>query len=98
MCVDITILILWTVVARPVGLTYGSTAGGLYEPVMFTVCSTNLNSPFEQAMVAWKAMLLAAGVYKSICTWDMPSDIAEVASQPVRLSLDLHKSMIIPLF
>lgn len=29
-------------------------------------------------MVAWKAILLAAGVYKSICTWDKPSDIAEV--------------------
>ena len=29
-------------------------------------------------MVAWKATLLAGGVYKSICTWDKPSDIAEV--------------------
>lgn len=59
---------------------YKSTAGGLYAPIELTVCSTNLSSPFEQAMVAWKAMLLAAGVYKSICTWDMPSDIAEVST------------------
>jgi hypothetical protein len=76
--IDIFILLLWTFVERPRGITYESTAGGLYAPVQLTVCSTNLSSPFERAMVAWKAILLAAGVYKSICTWDMPSDIAEV--------------------
>lgn len=77
-CVDIFILLLWTFLDRPRGVSYYSTAGGLYKPVLFTACSTNLNSPFERAMVAWKAILLGAGVYKSICTWDMPSDIAEV--------------------
>ena len=49
-------------------------------PVEYTVCSSNINTPMEQIMVAWKAVLLAAGVYKSICTWDLPSDIAEVSS------------------
>lgn len=78
--IDIFILLLWTFVDRPRGITYESTAGGLYAPVQLTMCSTNLSSPFEQTMVAWKAMLLAAGVYKSICTWDMPSDIAEVST------------------
>lgn len=29
-------------------------------------------------MIAWKACLLAGGVYKAISTWDHPSDIAEV--------------------
>lgn len=80
MSIDIFILLLWTFVDRPRGITYESTAGGLYAPVQLTMCSTNLSSPFEQTMVAWKAMLLAAGVYKSICTWDMPSDIAEVST------------------
>ena len=78
--VDVFILLLWTFLDRPRGLSYLSSAGGLYKPVLFTACSTNLNSPFERAMVAWKAILLGAGVYKSICTWDMPSDIAEVIS------------------
>jgi hypothetical protein len=78
--IDIFILLLWTFVERPRGITYESTAGGLYAPIQLTVCSTNLSSPFERAMVAWKAILLAAGVYKSICTWDMPSDIAEVST------------------
>ena len=76
--VDVVILLLWTFLDRPRGVSYLSSAGGLYKPVLFTACSTILNSPFERAMVAWKAILLGAGVYKSICTWDMPSDIAEV--------------------
>ena len=86
--VDIFILLLWTFVDRPRGVTYESSAGGLYAPITLTVCSTTLSSPFEQAMVAWKAILLAAGVYKSICTWDMPSDIAEVSTISTYCALD----------
>ena len=84
--VDVFILLLWTFLDRPRGLSYLSSAGGLYKPVLFTACSTNLNSPFERAMVAWKAILLGAGVYKSICTWDMPSDIAEVIHETHHMS------------
>ena len=87
-CVDILILLLWTFLDRPRGISYLSSAGGLYEPILYTVCSTNLNSPFERAMVAWKAILLGAGVYKSICTWDMPSDLAEV--NQISLSSAFH--------
>ena len=43
----------------------------------------NITSLPSQVMVAWKAALLAAGVYKSICTWDKPSDIAEVRPHSV---------------
>ena len=64
--VDIFILILWTILNRPRQRSYFSRVGGLYVPVEYTQCSTGLDDRFEQAMLAWKALLLAAGVYKSI--------------------------------
>ena len=89
-CVDVLILLLWTFLDRPRGISYLSSAGGLYKPVLFTACSTDLSSPFERAMVAWKAILLGAGVYKSICTWDMPSDIAEVIQLSMSAALYIY--------
>ena len=76
--VDVFILTLWTMLNRPRQRSYFNRTGGLYVPVEYTQCSTGLDDRFEQSMLAWKAILLAAGVYKSICTWDMPSDLAEV--------------------
>jgi hypothetical protein len=96
--IDIFILLLWTFVERPRGVTYESTAGGLYAPVQLTVCSTNLSSPFERTLVAWKAILLAAGVYKSICTWDMPSDIAEVSTHYTCGALDCCTVTVLTLY
>ena len=29
-------------------------------------------------MIAWKSILLAVGVYKSVRSWDKPADVAEV--------------------
>ena len=78
-CVDLLILIIWTIADRPRESSYYFESGQVYVPVKFTVCSTGISSRYEQTMVAWKAVLLAAGVYKSICCWDLPSDIAEVS-------------------
>jgi hypothetical protein len=125
-CVDLVILILWTTVQVPFQQTWPYSANGLLQPVTYDACSTTLTSPFECVMIAWKACLLGAGVYKvrtdshfipppyssliplyhssatllllfivthpypctphstcpshsqAICTWDHPSDIAEV--------------------
>lgn len=77
-CVDLVILILWSTIQLPYQRTWPYMDMGLLKPITYDACSTTLSSPFECVMIAWKACLLGAGVYKAICTWDHPSDIAEV--------------------
>jgi len=78
-CVDIVILILWSTVQKPFQqFDYTYNKNGLLKAIPYDACSTTLSSPFECVMIAWKACLLAGGVYKAIATWDHPSDIAEV--------------------
>ena len=63
-CVDLVILILWTTVQVPFQQTWPYSAIGLLQTVIYDACSTTLTIPFECLMIAWKACLLGAGVYK----------------------------------
>jgi hypothetical protein len=75
--VDILILVLYTILARPRQIVVNTLYSGAFENVQNRVCSTGLNEPFEIAMVAWKASLLAFGIFKAIRTWEVPEEISE---------------------
>jgi ABC-type phosphate transport system substrate-binding protein len=75
--VDLAILIAWTIIDRPRSILVSSTYKNVYLAIDDLVCSTNINQPFEKAMVAWKAGLLLFGIIKSIQTWEVPKEISE---------------------
>lgn len=75
--VDLAILIAWTIIDRPRSILVSSTYEDVYLAIDNLVCSTNINQPFEKAMVAWKAGLLLFGIIKSIQTWEVPKEISE---------------------
>lgn len=75
--VDLAILIAWTIIDRPRSIRVSSTYEDVYLAIDNMVCSTNINQPFEKAMVAWKAGLLLFGIIKSIQTWEVPKEISE---------------------
>ena len=75
--VDLAILVAWTIVDRPRSILVSSSYKDVYVAIDDLVCSTNINQPFEKAMVAWKAVLLLFGIIKSIQTWEVPKEISE---------------------
>jgi len=65
--VDVLICIIWTVVPsqKPSKYTwkYSGAGNSLLAPITYDACSSTINTPLEDVMIAWKACLLGAGVY-----------------------------------
>ena len=65
--VDVLICILWTAIPsqKPHKYTwqYSGAGNSLLQPITYDACSSTINSPLEDVMIAWKACLLGAGVY-----------------------------------
>ena len=65
--VDVIICILWTAIPsqKPHKYTwqYSGAGNSLLQPITYDACSSTINSPLEDVMIAWKACLLGAGVY-----------------------------------
>jgi 7 transmembrane sweet-taste receptor of 3 GCPR len=77
--VDIILLLIWTFVQRPEAVSVSYMDIKSQQPISSNVCiNSDPGTPMEVAMLIWKCILAAAGIYKAIRVWDHPSDIAEV--------------------
>ena len=75
--VDFIILLVWSILARPRGISVALIYPNVYSPIIDNICSSSLDQPFEKVMLVWKASLIAFGILKSIQTWNVPEEISE---------------------
>ena len=75
--VDFVILLVWSILARPRGISMALIYPNVYSPIIDNICSSSLDQPFEKSMLVWKACLIAFGIIKSIQTWNVPEEISE---------------------